>query len=59
MQRLSDRLRTWAEAQAQRVQRETTGKPGSPGDLPGHQANNPDFRGVTIVISCDRDPGEG
>lgn len=26
---------------------------------PGHQANNPDFRGVTIVISCDRDPGEG
>lgn len=37
MQRLSDRLRTWAEA----------------------QANNPDFRGVTIVISCDRDPGEG
>ena len=35
MQRLSDRLRRWAEA----------------------QATNPDLQGVTIVISCDRDPG--
>lgn len=36
MQRLSDRLRRWAEAQASN-----------------------DLQGVTIVISCDRDPGEG
>ena len=34
MQRLSDRLRRWAEAQASN-----------------------DLQGVTIVISCDRDPG--
>ncbi|CAJ1336159.1 unnamed protein product [Effrenium voratum] len=37
MQRLSDRLRRWAQ----------------------EQAANPDLQGVTIVISCDRDPGEG
>ncbi|CAK8990402.1 unnamed protein product [Durusdinium trenchii] len=37
MLRLSERLRSWAEA----------------------QAANPDLKGVTIVISCDRDPGEG
>eukprot|EP00913_Durusdinium_trenchii_P030671 g28725.t1 len=34
MLRLSERLRSWAEA----------------------QAANPDLKGVTIVISCDRDP---
>ncbi|CAE7200302.1 xrn-2 [Symbiodinium pilosum] len=37
MQRLSDRLRSWAAT----------------------QAAAPDLQGLSIVISCDRDPGEG
>lgn len=59
MQRLSDRLRTWAEAQANGFNGKVHGVNGWRRVAPGHQANNPDFRGVTIVISCDRDPGEG